>query len=206
MINEIYTFDNIVNIEIQNEIEKYVYNKNLDWNTIHNRTNSVGIHRNYSFPAQVLREVNIDKNILKFIDNVIDNTLNKINKKLAKKYRIKINKTIPHHIEANEEYRLLHIDTMETHVSIIYYINDSDGDTLMFNDKNNKHLKNAKEFANNDNFLDPKNFELIKCISPKKGRVVIFDGNLWHYGKYPTKGERNVININLAIGGIKSVI
>jgi hypothetical protein len=90
MINEIYTFDNIVDIETQNEIEKYVYNKNLDWNIQQNITNSAGIHTNYSFPAQVLREVNIDKNILKFTDIIIDNTLNKINKKLAKKYLVVI--------------------------------------------------------------------------------------------------------------------
>jgi hypothetical protein len=129
-----------------------------------------------------------------------------INKKLVKKYRIKINKTIPHRIDTNEEYRLLHIDKAEPHVTIIYYINDSDGDTLIFNDENNKHLKNIKQFMNNDNFLDFKNFELNKCISPKKGRVVVFDGNLWHYGKYPTKGERNIININLVIESVKSII
>jgi hypothetical protein len=206
MINEIYTFDNIVDIEIQNEIENYVYNKNLDWNSIQNVTNTAGIHTNYSFPADVLSEDKIDNNILKFIDIIIDNSLNKINKKLAKKYRIKINKTIPYHIDANEEYRLLHIDKMEPHVTIVYYINDSDGATLIFNDENNKHLKDIKEFINNDNFLDPKNFKLTNSISPKKGRVVLFDGNLWHYGKYPNKGERNIININLAIGGVKSII
>ena len=206
MINEIYSFDNIIDIEIQNEIEKYVYDKNLHWDIKTNITKNEGINTNYSFPAQVISPPHIDKNILKFIDIIIDNSLNMINKKLVKKYRIKINKTIPHSIDINEEYRLLHIDKAEPHVTIIYYINDSDGDTLIFNDENNKHLKNIKEFMNNDNFLDFKNFQLSKCISPKKGRVVIFDGNLWHYGKYPTKGERNIININLVIEGVKSII
>jgi hypothetical protein len=206
MINEIYSFDNIVDVEIQNQIEKYVYDKNLDWDIKTNITKNEGINTNYSFPAQVISPPHIDKNILKFIDIIIDNSLNMINKKLVKKYRIKINKTIPHSIDINEEYRLLHIDKAEPHVTIIYYINDSDGDTLIFNDENNKHLKNIKEFMNNDNFLDFKNFELSKSISPKKGRVVIFDGNLWHYGKYPTKSERNIININLVIEGVKSII
>ena len=206
MINEIYSFDNIIDIEIQNEIEKYVYDKNLHWDIKTNITKNEGINTNYSFPAQVISPPHIDKNILKFIDIIIDNSLNMINKKLVKKYRIKINKTIPHRIDTNEEYRLLHIDKAEPHVTIIYYINDSDGDTLIFNDENNKHLKNIKQFMNNDNFLDFKNFELNKCISPKKGRVVVFDGNLWHYGKYPTKGERNIININLVIESVKSII
>jgi hypothetical protein len=206
MINEIYSFDNIVDIQIQNEIEKYVYDKNLNWDIKTNIIKKEGIDTNYSFPGQIISPPHIDKNILKFIDIIIDNSLNMINKKLVKKYRIKINKTIPHSIDINEEYRLLHIDKNEPHVTILYYINDSDGDTLIFNDKNNKHLKNIKEFMNNDNFLDFKNFELSKSISPKKGRVVVFDGNLWHYGKYPTKGERNVININLVIEGVKSII
>jgi hypothetical protein len=206
MINEIYSFDNIVDIQIQNEIEKYVYDKNLNWDIKTNIIKNEGINTNYSFPGQIISPPHIDKNILKFIDIIIDNSLNMINKKLVKKYRIKINKTIPHSIDINEEYRLLHIDKNEPHVTILYYINDSDGDTLIFNDKNNKHLKNIKEFMNNDNFLDFKNFELSKSISPKKGRVVVFDGNLWHYGKYPTKGERNVININLVIEGVKSII
>ena len=199
MINEIYTFDDIVNSEIQNELQTYVHNKNLQWDDIKNITSEEPVHTAYLFPANVLVNKKIDKNILKLINIIINNSLLKINKKLLKKYRIKINKTIPHVFDLNEEYRLLHIDKQEQHMVIIYYINECDGDTLIFNDKNNKHLKNIKEFMTDGSFLDFKNFELIKTISPKKGRVVMFDGNLWHYGKYPTTGERNVININLVI-------
>jgi hypothetical protein len=206
MIDEIYTFDDVVDIEIQDSIEKYVYDENVQWDILKNVTKLDGIHENYSFPAKVIPEANIDKNILKFIDIIINNSLNKINKKLLKKYRIKINKTIPHIIDIKQEHRLLHIDTVVQHVTIIYYINDADGDTSIFDDKNNKHLSNLKEFKNNDNFLDLNNFELTNSITPKKGRVVIFDGNLWHYGKYPTKGERNVVNINLVIENVKNII
>lgn len=206
MINEIYSFDDIVDIEIQNEIEKYVHDKDLQWDTFKNVTESDGIHTNYSFPAKVLVEDKINKNILEFIDIIINNSLDKINRKLLKKYRIKINKTTPQIIDSNEEYRLLHVDTDLQHVAIIYYVNDSDGDTLIFNDKNNKHSNNLKEFNNNQDFLDFKNFELTNSITPKKGRVVMFDGNLWHYGKYPTNGERNIININLVIENVKSII
>jgi hypothetical protein len=205
MINEIYTFDNIVDIEIQNEIENYVYDKNLNWEIKTNVKKTDGVITK-SFPAQVISTNDINKNILKLIDIIIDNSLNKINKKLLKKYRIRINKTIPHIFDLKEEYKLLHIDLAEAHITMIYYINDSDGDTLIFNNKNNEHLNNITDFINNDNFLNPKNFELTKSISPKKGRVVMFAGNSWHYGKYPTKGERNIININLVIENPKSII
>lgn len=206
MINEIHIFDDIVDIEIQNKIETYVYDKNVVWEEVSNITSTKESHAAYSFPAKVLYN-NLDKNILKLIDIIIDTSLSKIDKKLLQKYRAKINKTTPHNIDLNEEFRLLHVDRPIQHVVMIYYINDSDGDTLIFDDKNNKNLKNIKEFFNYNNFLDLKNFELNKSISPKKGRVVIFDGSLWHYGKYPTFGERNVVNINLVINeGVKSII
>ncbi len=206
MIGEIYTFDSVVDTEIQDEIEKYVYDENTEWEILKNITKTDGIHANYSFPAKVIPEWFISKDVLKFIDLIIENSLKKINKKLSRKYRVKINKTIPHQIDLNQEHRLLHVDTVVEHVAIIYYINDADGDTLIFNDKNKKHLNKLKGFKNTDDFLDLENFELFNSITTKKGRVVIFDGDFWHYGKYPTKGERNVININLAIEKQKNMI
>jgi hypothetical protein len=199
MINKIYTFDDIVNSKIQNELQTYVQNENLQWLDVKNITGvDYGNEKNL-FPAKVIDDEKMDENILKLINIIIDSSLLKINKKFLKKYRIKINKTIPHIFDLKEEHKLLHVDKWEQHVTIIYYINDCDGDTLIFNDKNNKHLNIIKQGKVKDNGLDFENFELIKNISPKKGRVVMFDGNLWHYGKYPTKGERNVININLVI-------
>jgi hypothetical protein len=200
MIDNIYIFDDIVNIEIQNKLEEYAFNRNVKWELKKNITGGPDSQK-YTFPANVIGEKDIDVNILKLIDLIINNVLLKLNKKLLKKYRIKINKTKPYKFDANEEYRLLHVDRLEEHMTIIYYINDSDGDTLMFHDENNKHLNHfAKDTVN----LDSENFVLTNTISPQKGRVVVFDGKLWHYGKYPTKGERNIININLVINSEKT--
>jgi hypothetical protein len=200
MIDNIYIFDDIVNIEIQNKLEEYAFNRNVKWELKKNITGGPGFQKD-TFPANVIGEKDIDVNILKLIDLIINNVLLKLNKKLLKKYRIKINKTKPYKFDANEEYRLLHVDRLEEHMTIIYYINDSDGDTLIFHDENNKHLNH---FAKDNVNLDSENFVLTNTISPQKGRVVVFDGKLWHYGKYPTKGERNIININLVINSEKT--
>jgi hypothetical protein len=201
MIDNIYIFDDIVNIEIQNKLEEYAFNRNVKWELKKNITGGHDIFQKDTFPAKVIGEKNIDVNILKLIDLIINNVLLKLNKKLLKKYRIKINKTKPYKFDANEEYRLLHVDRLEEHMTIIYYINDSDGDTLIFHDENNKHLNH---FAKDNVNLDSENFVLTNTISPQKGRVVVFDGKLWHYGKYPTKSERNIININLVINSEKT--
>lgn len=70
----------------------------------------------------------------------------------------------------------IHTDNSFPHIVCLYYVNDSDGDTILFSE-------------------DRKT--IIKTISPKKNRVVIFDGSIPHASSKPTIGKRAVINYNL---------
>lgn len=70
-----------------------------------------------------------------------------------------------------------HIDepTFE-HKSCILYLNDSDGDTCFF--KNDKQT-------------------IYKRVAPKKGRIVLFDGNIYHASSKPINNQyRVILNIN----------
>ena len=67
-----------------------------------------------------------------------------------------------------------HIDFEKPHQVYIYYVKDSDGDTVIF--------KNKKEW---------------KRITPKQGRMITFDGSLWHTAEQPTNGTRCIINFNI---------
>jgi antitoxin component YwqK of YwqJK toxin-antitoxin module len=51
-----------------------------------------------------------------------------------------------------------HIDSLENHKVVIYYVNDSDGDTFFF-----------------DNDL-----KIVKTVCSKRGRFVLFNGNILH--------------------------
>ena len=65
----------------------------------------------------------------------------------------------------------------------IYYINNSDGDTIIY--ENTKDLNNPK---------------IIKRVSPKKGRLLLMDGNRLHSASHPLKTEtRMIINYNLIL-------
>ncbi len=68
-----------------------------------------------------------------------------------------------------------HIDLDIKHTVLLYYVNDADGDTVFFN---------------NDGTI-------FKSVSPKKGRVILFDGTLLHGGGVPRKHPRCIINFDL---------
>ena len=68
----------------------------------------------------------------------------------------------------------IHNDLDFNHSVILYYLNDSDGDTIFFDDDKNE----------------------IKRITPKKGRIAFFDGSIPHAGNYSTKKSRLGYNVN----------
>tara|TARA_B110000503_G_scaffold61049_1_gene96944 strand:- start:696 stop:1322 length:627 start_codon:yes stop_codon:yes gene_type:complete len=103
------------------------------------------------------------------------------------KLKINLQTSLPNN--SPNTFNIPHIDnssfTPYTY-TLIYYANDSDGDTIIFNEK----------FENSP----IKNFSIYKKITPKKGRVIIFPTNTVHCGSHPTKSiSRIVININFEI-------
>jgi hypothetical protein len=85
-----------------------------------------------------------------------------------------------------------HVDFYFPHYTLLYYVNDSDGDTFIFNEKVNMYdSSKIKEY--------PEEFTLLKRVSPKMGRAVLFNGLHYHSSSTPTKtDERTAININLS--------
>lgn len=75
------------------------------------------------------------------------------------------------------EHYAPHTDLPFDHLVVLYYVNDADGDTVFFNEKN----------------------EIIKSVSPKRGRVVAFDGSISHGGGIPKTGPRCAINFDILI-------
>ena len=88
--------------------------------------------------------------------------------------RIKINLQSPIFDNDKNKHNTPHTDSSENHITALYYGNDSDGDSFFFDDD-----------------------KVIKRVSPKNGRLVIFDGNIMHTGRHPINNSyRVVINFN----------
>mgnify|MGYP003119957353 CR=1 FL=1 len=76
-----------------------------------------------------------------------------------------------------------HIDLNEgdRHIVVLYYVVSSDGDTVIYNQRTESDVYTVKQ-----------------RVTPKQGRVVIFDGGLYHTAQQALKKIRCIVNYNLA--------
>lgn len=194
MINSYYIFDDIIDSDEQNILESEILSPNTNWLEHNNITGEFGGNMHEYFPGSVIYWNSVSDLILSIVSKIEKNAVDMLGMQFVKNIRRKINKTSPL-IVPYDATKLMHVDMGGDHIVIIYYINDSDGDTILFNNTKGNSAESIKDNFNSINIDD---FELLKRVSPKKGRVLIFNGNLYHYGEYPNKGNRFVINYNTA--------
>ena len=69
----------------------------------------------------------------------------------------------------------IHTDLPFPHLVCLYYVTDSDGDTILYKDDKKTELQR---------------------ITPKKGRVVFFDGSIPHCSSKPSQNTRVIVNFD----------
>jgi hypothetical protein len=75
-----------------------------------------------------------------------------------------------------------HEDFRFPNTAAVFYINESDGDTIFYNVK--------PSIESNPNYKDLKEYDR---VSPKANRLVMFDGELLHTGCSPTKHKNRIL-------------
>ena len=90
-----------------------------------------------------------------------------------------------------------HVDSEINHLVFLYYVIDSDGDTIIYDKKWEKGIQilNSEETAK---------LLIKKRVTPKQGRVVVFDGRYWHTAEQPKYNKRCVINTDITYEGINA--
>lgn len=113
--------------------------------------------------------------LIDFFKNKLKNNLI-INKFM----RMKINLQTQCSFSKEYFYNTPHLDRLDNqeYFNAIYYVNESDGETLLFNKSNNE-------------------YKIIEKVIPKKGKLLIFSGNIYHSGRHPKEAlKRIIINFN----------
>jgi len=192
---EFYCFyDNILPEEQQIFIKKWLiendtfpwffYNSTVPEHYLRQQHNDVflndSIQLTHSFVSYDIhtKKSQIDSSYYNIAEIIIKKFINLYDYKNVQILRAKTNLQFQYNNTTENSYCAPHIDLLESHHVLIYYVNDSDGDTFLF-DKNKK---------------------IVNRISPKKGRILFFNGDILHASSLPIKSKyRSVINFDIKI-------
>jgi hypothetical protein len=194
--------DNFIEDELQNQIEDAMFDCNWTFkmdNTYDYNPQSMGIkHRKFLNPFKydvspsIVSNLQSNQKIFKLFFPVVEKTCNRINFKLEKISRCIAGIQGVQVIREKNKVCNIHINQETPHLVLLYYVNDADGETILF-DKTTENIRD-----NNETYLDEQyEFNVVNKIMPKQGRILLFDGRTYHSASSPTTGIRSIITLDL---------
>ncbi len=197
----IEVIDNFLDDKLSAKVEDY-FEKKLPWYFIDNISiaENEGLGNYGFYHVFVINNKFTTTEHLPAVEPVISKIQEKVN--LPKILRVRADKTVwqngftktysPHtDFRKKLPNKIITGDTdgaSENFKSVIYYINDSSGDTIFFKERQTEGT------------MIPTNIDLLtidKVVTPKRNRLVIFDGDIIHTGQAPiTHNFRHLLNLN----------
>lgn len=191
---------NIINKKQQNYLNKIIQDNNFPWyycdNVIEGRNNNYKKYKNITETyAWVHTLFFIPKGINSdYFDDfkIILSAFEKKEKiKIKELLRVRIRRTFYCKEHNLEKHNFPHVDLPDcgSYKSLLYYFEDSDGDTMFFKERYNKQKK-----------VDKTNLTIHKRNKPVKGTSVYFNGDIFHAGNSPVNfTNRTVLNFDFKI-------
>ena len=189
MLDKIYVFDDIIEKDYQNKIKSILigqvrYNdEDFPWYYIDDVTASGDYEtqkRGAFVHDYVHYEYGIESDFHYLFLDLIKKSCSKLKIKEVDALQGRSFLQLPTNIK-REDVDSPHTDMQFKHFVMLYYVCDSDGDTIIYNEKT----------------ISEKGFTVQKKVTPKQGRVVLFDGALYHTAQQPNNNIRCVVNYDL---------
>lgn len=177
--------ENFISSDFKNQIEDLLIKSgsfpwllNLKTNDYLNQNNDT-----FQFTHPFFMDGQICSSYYNIIANLFNSFLNKHNITCSKIIRAKANLTTKNIDLPSQEP---HIDTDINHKVFLYYVNNSDGNTIFY--RNNVDVSRPIRKVEDLNILE--------SVSPSKGKAICFDGLTYHSASNPKINDlRAVINI-----------
>jgi hypothetical protein len=88
---------------------------------------------------------------------------------------------------ASDAHHNPHVDFYLPHQNALYYVNDSDGDTVIFNETYDQvSLEQSLEYTRE------RKFTIARRVAPKRGRMIGFDGRHYHASTHPVQSGHRI--------------
>jgi hypothetical protein len=186
----IEVFDNLLTNDESEHIEAFLSDPKFPWflsvEDNHYTTSKENIIRNsnqFSKEAVLLGHtfyLDTQRNSENYLlsDFILNRFLDRTNIGFQALIRSKANLQMPADTDNTYLYTTPHIDSFDNHKVLIYYANNNDGNTYIFKDHNLGQVQQQ--------------------IESRKGRFVLFDGDLFHAAGH-TKNSAFRLNVNFNI-------
>lgn len=187
--NNIFVFDDIVNLETQNRIKDLMLNKAM-WSYVSDVTNpDLNDQQRPGFAHWFCKDEIIKSDLHDEVLPILKNSMKKVELLGERRYlQGRSFLQLPLNINNREKLDVPHVDIADfKHLVILYYVTDADGETVIYDNQ----FKPDEEIPNFEDLKEKKR------VMPKQGRVVCFDGYYWHTSQQPSKGVRCIINYNV---------
>lgn len=200
MLNQIYIIDDAIDKPLQDQIEQELIGPNTIWylqKDIALNVNDSNVQKNIMGRTPGLNHVffesisgGIKSPLYHLILPVVLKAFAKIDFTPTMIWQARSFMHFPLADKLRKEYDNIHVDLSEAHLVCLYYVNDTDGDTFIFD----KTFEEVPVLSDHSNVQ----WSVKQRISPKKGRCVLFDGRYYHSSSGPTSDMRCIINFDVA--------
>jgi hypothetical protein len=167
-----------------------IFDDRFPWMISDNITTSKGIYtnnRSYGFFHTVVDDYNIEVGLPK-LRPIIRYLVNKVFAVTNTNKLLRARLDMVTYTGKNEYIHNPHTDfkgELIKNKSIVYYINETDGDTILYKEKIDKNFSIYDKI--------PKSLNENIRVSPKPNRILIFDGDIIHTGCSPIKYRKRII-------------
>lgn len=193
-MHEVIILDDVVDNETQDLIENAIFSPETQWTfgrTVfyhsHPEVTKENKNKILGFTKSLLRvEDQFAVDDFSLYAKPVEEAAKKLNQSVQKYLTSRIQLQLP---VVKKRDPIPHVDGYRPfpYMVAIYYVNDSNGDTVLY-----------KQTTDNCSPDDVKNgkLEIDQTIQYKKGRLVVFPGNIYHSAGRPSEDVRCIINYN----------
>ena len=143
--------------------------------------------KNFGLSHVLKNDHGIISNLYRFMMPMVFTAIDKIGYTVTDVYLARSFTQLP---SLNNEPNWPHVDMNIPHLVCLYYVNDSQGDTVIYNEMVDDVLVTE---------VNTYQYTELQRITPKKGRVAIFSGTRFHSSGKPVSGKRCILNFDLNV-------
>ena len=208
-LNDFYILNDVISPMVQDLIESYMLGDDVYWESIPDITYDLKTIKRRKIteltPAARCEFVVrgkliagafeggrvIHPSILNCTQTILESACLSVGLEPKKILQARSFKSFPPSKKSKREHNTPHVDLKQPHFVCLYYVNDSDGDTVFFD-------KTSADITTNEEYTQAI-FGPICRVAPKKGRAIIFNGNRYHSSSSPSENVRCIINFDFAV-------